>query len=366
MPVSTRRPQEDEIESIAEVEEDDIQHAQSDDEDGPTPGAAEGSSTPVGRASRQKPSVVGLAARAQANARARAAAASPRSSATFSQSQRGELATIVADAVAASIAQLQASSSDARSDPPVQRGNDARRSAANSAPAAGVESDLDAIEGYVPDAGVENPHVLPKFTGGDTLLRPQCYKLSGDHTFECLAKDKPKGTLVRHYNTMEPALRFLFNARTYHSDVGADVADGTITGDEALLYHERLGNTLEGIYELLNRQVNLIQLRAQYGDNPSARERSKLEHLEDVLVEEDTLPASLDARITDLSRAFDLSYDLAKRNALAKVAAGKSASGGGGGGGGKLSMAEKQAAKKAREAAAAARKKGAGGEDKTK
>ena len=106
MPVSTRRPQEDEIESIAEVEEDDIQHAQSDDEDGPTPGAAEGSSTPVGRASRQKPSVVGLAARAQANARARAAAASPRSSATFSQSQRGELATIVADAVAASIAQL--------------------------------------------------------------------------------------------------------------------------------------------------------------------------------------------------------------------------------------------------------------------
>ena len=54
---------------------------------------------------------------------------------------------------------------------------------------------------------------------------------------------------------------------------------------------------------------------------------SELEHIEDVLTEEDFLPAGLDDRVRELARDFDDSYDAAKKTALAKKAAG----GGGGG-----------------------------------
>ena len=84
---------------------------------------------------------------------------------------------------------------------------------------------------------------------------------------------------------------------------------------------------MSGVYDLINRHVALIHLRARYGDNPTAREKAKLEHIEDVLTEEDFLPAGLDDRVRELARDFDDSYDAAKKTALAKKAAG----GGGGG-----------------------------------
>ena len=182
------------------------------------------------------------------------------------------------------------------------------------------EDDDDGPE-YVPDRGDANPHARAVFTGGDTYVRPQRFNMHRDTTFDAL-KSKPKGTLFKEYCTLEPSLRYLWNVKEYVKDLTSDVEAGTISADEFVLHTERVFNSVSGVYDLLNRHVGLIHLRAQYGDNPSAREKAKLEHIEDVLTEEDFLPASLDDRIRDIAREFDDSFDAAKKNALAKKAAG--------------------------------------------
>lgn len=174
---------------------------------------------------------------------------------------------------------------------------------------------------YVPDLGVNNPHALPVHTGGDTLLRPQRYNMHRDSTFDSL-KSKPKGTLFKEYTVLEPSLRYLKNCTEYLRELTDEADAGKITADEIALHTERVYNSVSGVYDMLNRHVGLIHLRARYGDNPTAREKAKLEHIEDVLTEEDFLPASLDDRIRDIAKDFDASYDKQKQIALAKKAAG--------------------------------------------
>ena len=186
----------------------------------------------------------------------------------------------------------------------------------------------DEADEYVPDLGVANPHARAVFAGGDTYSRPQRYNMHRDSTFDAL-KSKPKGTLYKEYCVLEPSLRYLYNVKTYVKDLGAEVESGSMSADEFILHTERVFNSVSGVYDLINRHVGLIHLRAQYGDNPTAREKAKLEHIEDVLTEEDFLPASLDDRIRDIAREFDDSFDSAKKAALAK----KAANAGGGKGG---------------------------------
>merc|ERR1719502_2409314 len=247
-------------------------------------------------------------------------------SSTFSSEQRAELAEMfkaTLDTALASLSGTIAESQAPAGAPAVESGvaangnGDAATSAADGSFAIGSG---DAVE-YVPDLGDQNPHARAVFTGGDTYTRPQRYNMHRDSTFDAL-KSKPNGTLFREYCTLEPSLRYLCNVKSYLEEVGRKVESGSITADECVIHIERMFNSVSGVYDLLNRHVGLIHLRAQYGDNPTAREKAKLEHIEDVLTEEDFLPASLDDRIRELARDFDDSYDSAKKNALAKKAAG--------------------------------------------
>lgn len=143
----------------------------------------------------------------------------------------------------------------------------------------------------------------------------------GDSTFDTL-KSKPKGTLFKEYCTLPPGLRYTFNVKAYLDGVVAELERGDISTDEVLIHLDRVSNSVAGVYDLINRHVSLLQLRAQFGDNPTVREKAKLEHIEDVLDEEDFLPVSLDDRMRSITRDFDESYDTAKKSALAKKAAG--------------------------------------------
>ena len=140
--------------------------------------------------------------------------------------------------------------------------------------------------------------------------------MQSDTTFDAL-KSKPKGTLFKEYCTLEPS-----NVKEYVKDLTNEIEAGRMSTDEFVIHSDRVFNSISGVYDLLNRHVGLIHLRAQYGDYPSAREKAKLEHIEDVLTEEDFLPASLDDRIRAIARDFDDSYDVAKKKALASKAAG--------------------------------------------
>lgn len=285
-----------------------------------------------------------LAAGSAANARGRAggpppptASATSPESAAFSQEQLAALAAIVARAVsehATSPSDVRGGSQSIASaggdrtvEPaPGGAGTQAQSEVANSCHLDGAASgtQLD----YVPDYGVRNPHANAVYTGGDTYERPQRYNMYRDATFDRL-KSKPNGTLFEAYTTLEPSLRYLWNAKTYLTDLTSEVESGTVTADEFVLHADRLVNTMDGVYSLVNRYVGLIHLRAQFGDNPTAREKAKLEHLKDKLADEDFLPASLDERIREISSEFDDAFYAAKKTALAK----KAANAGGGGGG---------------------------------
>ena len=244
----------------------------------------------------------------------------------FSPEQHAAIAAIVKSAVSELTAQLSCAAAEPNAPagaPAVESGvatlggGDATKSRdAATLPHISGEADE-----YVPDLGVDNPHARAVFTGGDTYTRPQRYNMHRDSTFDAL-KSKPNGTLFKEYCTLEPSLRYLFNVKTYVKDLHTEVESGSITADEFVLHTERVFNSVSGVYDLLNRHVGLIHLRAQYGDNPTAREKAKLEHIEGVLTEEDFLPASLDDHIRDIAREFDDSFDSAKKNALAKKAAG--------------------------------------------
>lgn len=227
----------------------------------------------------------------------RLAAASPlgrrpaESGVPFSQEQIDSLGAIITSAVSDAVDKRMASLSDATVKPKpastiggTDTGTDVAR------------RDVTEEPEYVPDLGDANLHARPVFVGGDTLSRPQRYNMHRDATFDLLGT-KPKGTLFKMYCTMEPSLRYLYNAKQYASEHCAAAEAGEIDPDEFVLHLERLHNTISGVYDMLNREVSLIQLRAKYGDNPSAREKAKLEHIEDVLTEEDFLPAGLDERI---------------------------------------------------------------------
>ena len=303
---------------------------------GQAPAAApEDARTTPGRRARTPASASRLVERARAHAESRAGGAGITTSCTFSQEQLAAIAAIVKSAVGEATAlssSVAAESHAPAGAPAVEVGvaatgeNDATNHTAGRTNT--VPGD-DRLDEYVPDLGVDNPHARAVFTGGDTYSRPQRYNMHRDSTFDAL-KSKPKGTLFKEYCTLEPSLRYLFNVKSYVKDLTAEVESGSITADEFVLHTERVFNSVSGVYDLLNRHVGLIHLRAQYGDNPTAREKAKLEHIEDVLTEEDFLPASLDDRIRDIAREFDDSFDSAKKTALAKKAAG---SGGGGKGG---------------------------------
>ena len=304
---------------------------------GAVPPVAQDSSATPGRAAGAVSAVRRLASRVLGDAEPGSPAATAPS--TFSAEQRLELAYLFKQALSESqtaLSAVGAESGPAATVPAAESADaDAKTTAdiARSLPSGEQEmpradprspsGDLD----YVPDLGAENPHASAVYTGGDTYLRPQRYGMHRDTTFDQL-KSKPNGTLFKAYCTLEPTLRYLFNVKEYLAQLTSDVESGTMSADEFVLHTDRTLNSVSGVYDLLNRHVSLIHLRAQYGDNPTAREKAKLEHVEDVLTEEDYLPASLDDRIRQIARDFDDSYDSAKKNALAK----KAANAGGGGG----------------------------------
>ena len=191
--------------------------------------------------------------------------------------------------------------------------------ASSSAGGIGAEDDVE----YVPDVGRENPHARAVHAGGDTYLRPQRYNMHRNTTFDSL-KSKPKGTLFEVYTTLEPSLRYLFNVVDYIDRLGA--AGESIDADEMPIHLERIRNSVSGVYTLVNKYVGLIHLRATYGDNPTEREKLKLEHVREAMAQADFLPASLDDRIRELCDEFDSAYDSQRRHALAKKAAGSGGS----------------------------------------
>ena len=110
---------------------------------------------------------------------------------------------------------------------------------------------------FVPDLGRDNPHARPVFQGGDVLLRPQRFNMHRDTTYDAL-KGKPNGTLFKFYNTMEPSLRYLYNAKEYVKDLTTETESGTISPEEFVLHTERIFNTISGVYDILNRHVGLL------------------------------------------------------------------------------------------------------------
>jgi len=281
------------------------------------------------RGTRTPGSASGLVGRARAHAQSRAGSAgitTTTTGPTFNADQLASIAAVVDEVLSRRTASLSDAAAESHapagapaveSDVAVVNSGDANNTRAVAIvqqPGSGTADE------YVPDLGVDNPHARAVFTGGDTYYRPQRYNMHRDSTFDAL-KTKPTGTLFKEYCTLEPSLRYLFNVKEYVSELTSGVESGSITSEEFVLHTERVFNSVAGVYDLLNRHVGLIHLRAKYGDNPTARERAKLEHIEGVLTEEDFLPASLDDRIRDIAREFDDSYDSAKKTALAKKAA---------------------------------------------
>lgn len=293
-------------------------------------GADEVARSTPGRRARTPGSASRLVERARAHAESRAGSAgsaTATTSTTFTSEQRAEIADIVTSAVTTALASLPGAIAESRAPagaPAVEEGVVAiDGDAATKIAAECTKTSLgdDRLDEYVPDLGVDNPHARAVFTGGDTYSRPQRYNMHRDSTFDAL-KSKPNGTLFKEYCTLEPSLRYLCNVKAYLEEMASKLESGSISADECVIHTERVFNSVSGVYDLLNRHVGLIHLRAQYGDNPTAREKAKLEHIEGVLTEEDFLPASLDDRIRDIARDFDDSYDSAKKSALAKKAAG--------------------------------------------
>jgi hypothetical protein len=371
MPVTTRASSERESDSLVQAEAHEVGDV------GNEPGSAEvessasqGAGAAAGGEGDATSTPARLAARAIAAARGFVAPQAPLPTTstvpTFSQEQLSTIATIVKQAMGEHAAALSATRGESQSttsagggqlqEPdPVGAGNSGEGDMSNSPLSEGTELD------FVPDYGDANPHASAVFKGGDTYERPQRFNMHRDATFDRL-KTKPNGTLFEAYTTLEPSLRYLFNVKSYIKDLTADVEAGRISPDEFVLHVDRVFNTVDGVYSLVNRYVGLIHLRAQFGDNPTAREKAKLEHLKDKLADEDFLPASLDERIREISSDFDDAYNSAKKNALAKKAANSGGGGGGGGGGGdgggdgeskraKAKRLEKE--RKAKEAAAA-------------
>ena len=89
------------------------------------------------------------------------------------------------------------------------------------------------------------------------------------------------------YGTIEPSLRYLANAREYLSE-SVDMAESNeIDLDMLTLRTSRVLNTISGVYDIINCRVAIIHMRAQYGDHPDERAKAKIEHIQDVLAEED-------------------------------------------------------------------------------
>ena len=291
----------------------------------------EAGGSPSGRRTRTPGSLARVVARASANARSTTTSTTESTTGALSPEQLAIITDLIKSAVkdgAASLSDASVDKSTPAGAPAVESGTtvddsgDAAKSRKGNQLAPPAADD--GLE-FVHDIGKDNPHARAVHTGGDTYLRPQRYNMHRDTTFDVL-KSKPKGTLFKEYCTLEPSLRYMFNVRHYLAKTAADAESGDMSPEEFVLHLDRVYNSVSGVYDLLNRHVGLIHLRAQYGDNPTAREKAKLEHIEDVLTEEDYLPASLDDRIRDIAREFDDSFDSAKKNALAK----KAANGGGG------------------------------------
>ena len=160
----------------------------------------------------------------------------------------------------------------------------------------GSETSIDVGDGgdYVPDVGVNNPHARAVYAGGDTYLRPQRFNLHRDTTFDAL-RSKPKGTLFEVYTTLEPSLRYLYNVADYTSNLIA--IEGAIDPEEMPIHLERIRNSVAGVYGLINKYVGLIHLRATFGDNPSEREKAKLEHVRDSLAQAENTPLHPQTRL---------------------------------------------------------------------
>jgi len=332
MPATTRRVQERDADATEQPDPDDASARPEELVQAPAPSpASETPGAPAGRVARTPRSTSRLAERARElageGAGAQGAAPGLAPSSAFSQEQLAEIANLFKQALsnaAAAPSTAPAASLTPAGAPAVESGatveheHDANTNPAD-AQKPGPGDDLSSE--YVPDYGINNPHARAVNAGGDTYSRPQRYNMYRDVTHDLLAT-KPKGTLFKEYCTLEPACRYLFNVKSYGKEIADKLEAGTISSDEIILHIDRVVNSVAGIYDLINRHVGLIHLRAKYGDNPTPRERAKLEHIEDVLTEEDFLPASLDDRIRDIAREFDDSYDSAKKTALAKKAAG--------------------------------------------
>ena len=185
---------------------------------------------------------------------------------------------------------------------------------------------------YVQDLGVQNVHANPVYAGNDTLLRPQRYLLGVRDATSARLSRKPNGTLFEDYRTLEPCLRYLFNVNGYLTTLLERVDGGEqLDSGEVALALERLSNTIGGVYNIINRRVAIIHLRANHLNHPDERAKAKLQHVQDRLAEDDFYPASLDVYVRQLLRDFDDDYDRLKKSHLAKQAAGAATGKGGGG-----------------------------------
>ena len=168
---------------------------------------------------------------------------------------------------------------------------------------------------YVPNYA-DNLHARAVQEGGDVYEEPQMYNMYRDHTHDQLAK-KPKGTLFEAYRTVEPMLRYISNAIKYIDEV----SEAAVDDSPALRALDRVGNTLDGVYSILNQYVGSIHMRAHFGDSMTPGEREKLTWIKSKMREDDYLPASLHPRIRELSEQFDRSLGRAELSALARSAA---------------------------------------------
>ena len=133
-----------------------------------------------------------------------------------------------------------------------------------------VASDISVPSGtYVPNYE-NNPHARAVNESGDVYERPQLYSMYRDATYDKLAT-KPNGTLYQAYRSVEPGLRYMWNAIEYLKEtVGKHEEDDPI-GDRL----EAAVMSLHGAYSLINRYVGTIHLRAHFGDSMAPREKQK-------------------------------------------------------------------------------------------
>ena len=151
---------------------------------------------------------------------------------------------------------------------------------------------------YVPHYSQNNPHAARPNTVSE---KPQHFELYGSNVWRMM--DKQTTGLKYEYRTLEPALSYLYDAKTYFTlalpglvsvlegarsvpagtETGEDVKESDQEVDDQLWGLAALQNSLNEIYVLLTQRSDYIGLKTKYDVQPggiTVAEKALLNHLE--------------------------------------------------------------------------------------